>query len=364
MEYRKIPHGDDTFSTIGIGAGSLELASAEEVENIIRYAMEQGVNFMDTIMNRDTAAEPIARALKGVRSQMKMQIHFGAYYPNGVYQRTRNPKEVQKGFEQELKKYGTDYADIGMIHCVDELDDFDEVMNGGTFEYASKLKQDGTIHYLGFASHNPDICKKFIETGAFDVFMLSLNASYDFEPADGMLSLSQKRVELYQECQKRGIGITVMKPYGGGQLLNAGTSPFGRAMTIPQCFQYALDRPAVLSCLPGVRSVQDLKEALSYYESTKEERDYSFLVNLPNKGMQGACIYCNHCQPCPAGIDIGLVSKYMDLAKSGDELAGEHYLKLNRHASDCIGCGSCERNCPFHVEVRSRIAQAKEFFGI
>ena len=83
----------DRFSTIGIGAGSLELASAEEVENIIRYAMERGVNFMDTIMNRDTAAEPIAHALKGVRSQMKIQIHFGAYYPNGVYQRTRNPKD-------------------------------------------------------------------------------------------------------------------------------------------------------------------------------------------------------------------------------------------------------------------------------
>lgn len=364
MEYRKIPHGNDRLSTIGIGAGSLELADEHEVEAIIRYAMEHGINFMDTIMNRDNAAKPIARALKGVRDQMKMQIHFGAYYPNGVYQRTRDPKEVQKGFEQELRKYGTDYADIGMIHCVDELDDFDTVMNGGTFEYASKLKKDGTIRYLGFASHTPDICKKFIETGAFDVFMLSLNASYDFEPADGMLSLSQKRVELYQECQKLGIGITVMKPYGGGQLLNEGTSPFGRAMTISQCFQYALDRPAVLSCLPGVRSVQDLKEALHYYEASKEERDYSFLANLPNKGMQGACIYCNHCQPCPAGIDIGLVSKYMDLAKAGDELAKEHYLKLNRHASDCIGCGSCERNCPFHVQVRDRIAQAHEFFGI
>ncbi len=174
MEYRKIPHGSDELSTIGIGAGSLELASAEEVEAIIRYGMEQGVNFMDTIMNRDDAAGPIARALRGVRSRMKMQIHFGAYYPNGVYKRTRNPKEVQKGFEQELKKYETDYADIGMIHCVDEPDDFDIVMNGGTFGYASRLKQNGAIRYLGFASHNPDICKKFIKTGAFDVFMLSV----------------------------------------------------------------------------------------------------------------------------------------------------------------------------------------------
>lgn len=362
MEYRSLPHGGGKVSAIGIGAGSLQEAAAQEVEAILRTAMEQGVNLMDTVMYDESAAGPIARTLKGRRDQMVMQIHLGAWYPRGTYSRTRVLSNIRKGFEKELKKYGTDYADIGIIHCVDEVSDFEKIMSDGIFDYARNLKQAGTIRYLGFSSHSADICRRFIGTGEVDLFMFSLNAAYDFEPSRGKLSLSRERMELYRECEKRGIGITVMKPYGGGQLLNAKTSPFRRAMTIPQCIQYALDRPAVLSCLPGVRSLADLKDALHYLSVTPEERDYSFIGSLPHSDMQGTCIYCNHCQPCPAGIDIGSVNKYLDLAKAGDELAKDHYRKLSKNARDCTACGACENNCPFHVDVRGRMWEANRYF--
>jgi predicted aldo/keto reductase-like oxidoreductase len=192
--------------------------------------------------------------------------------------------------------------------------------------------------------------------------MLSLNAAYDFEPSHGKLELSQKRMELYRECEKHGIGITVMKPYGGGRLLNAKTSPFNKEMTIHQCIQYALDRPAVLSCLPGVRSRADLQDALDYYSVSRKEREYSFIGNLPHKTLQDTCIYCNHCQPCPSGIDVGSVNKYLDLAKAGDELAKDHYMKLSKNANDCTKCGVCEENCPFHVDVRGRMKEAMNYF--
>ena len=362
MEYRNLLHGEK-ISTIGIGAGSLHDATPREIEDIICYGMDHGINFMDTVMYDEAAVKPIVRALKGRRDNMLMQLHLSVVYPQGQYARTRVLSTVQKGFEQELKKYGTDYADIGLIHCVDETDDFEKVMYDGIFDYARKLKQAGIIRYLGFSSHNPDICLRFVETGEIDLFMLSVNAAYDFEPLRGKLALSNKRMELYQKCQKQGIGITVMKPYGGGQLLDSRTSPFGRAMTISQCIQYALDRPAVLSCLPGVRSIADLKDVLAYYDVSKEERDYSFIGKLAHHDMQGTCIYCNHCQPCPSNIDIGAVNKYLDLAKVGDELAKDHYMKLRKHATDCIECGACEKNCPFHVNVCERMREAKQFFA-
>lgn len=225
-----------------------------------------------------------------------------------------------------------DYSDIGLIRYVDEPDDFEKVMSSGLLDYAQKLKQNGTIRYLGFSSHSVDISRRFLETGVMDIFMLSINPAYDFVPVDGKLKIAEDRRQLYQEAEKRGAGITVMKAYGGGRLLSNSFSPFGRAMTVPQCIQYALDRPAVVSCLPGVRNMDDLTSILAYYNVSREERDYSFIVGAHHQDMNGACIYCNHCQPCPYGINIGVVNKYLDLAKSGDELAKDHYFKLRRTA--------------------------------
>ncbi|WAI01555.1 aldo/keto reductase [Methanogenium organophilum] len=362
MEYRYLPNSSCRVSTIGIGAGSLRESGPEEIRKIINSGMEHGINLIDTVMSDTSAAEPIAQALKGRRDEMIMQIHLGAVYPHETYSRTRSLSELQRGFEGELKKYGTDYADIGLIHYVDEVSDFEEILSGGIFDYALKLKDEGVIRHLGFSSHSAEVSRLFIETGEIDVFMFSLNAAYDFEPSEGKLILAKERAELYRACEKRGVGITVMKPYCGGQLLNAKTSPLYHRMSIPQCIRYALDSPVVISCLPGVRSLKDLEDVLGYYSASEEECDYSFIGSLPHRDINGICIYCGHCQPCPAGIDIASLNKYLDLAKSGDELARDHYMKLDKNAEDCTGCGVCEKNCPFHVDILERIQEACELF--
>ena len=68
-----------------------------------------------------------------------------------------------------------------------------------------------------------------------------------------------------------------MKAFSGGQLLDARTSPFGRALTEYQCIQYALDKPGVLTVLPGVRNRKDLDRLLGFLDASPEERDYSVL---------------------------------------------------------------------------------------
>ena len=75
-------------------------------------------------------------------------------------------------------------------------------------------------------------------------------------------------------------------------------------------------------------------------------------------------MYCNHCQPCPAGLQIGLINKYYDLARVGDELAAEHYRNLARHAGECVGCGHCDRRCPFGVEQPARMREIVAYFGM
>lgn len=364
VEYREIPKSGIKLSTVGIGAGNLRHSSPEEISRVIALAMDHGVNFMDMLLPYGPfpQIEALAAAIRGRRDQMVTQLHLGALFRNGQYTRSRSVRLVQGEIEQQLDMFGG-YFDIGLLHYVDQENDFEEIMNDGMFAYAQQLQRDGKIRSLGFSTHSINIARKFMETGAFDVYLFSVNPAYDFDSDGGHLVYSLERAELYQETAKQGVGIVCMKTYGGGRLLDQRTSPFGRAMTPAQCIQYALDRPAVLSCPVGVSSVAEMQEAIDYYASTREERSYGFIGDLQNSDVAGSCVYCNHCLPCPANIDIGAATKYYDLALAGDEFAKDHYRKLSRTAADCIYCGRCEPNCPFHVSIMDTMKKMTAFFA-
>ena len=154
-----------------------------------------------------------------------------------------------------------------------------------------------------------------------------------------------------------------MKPFSGGQLLSAAQSPFKKALSPYQCIRYALDRPGVLTVLPGIKNLEQLESVLKYYELPEEETDYSVISSFVPEDAAGRCVYCSHCAPCPMEIDVGLVNKYYDLAKAGDPLAAEHYRTLRKNASDCIGCGHCDARCPFGVRGSERMQEIASYFG-
>ena len=110
--------------------------------------------------------------------------------------------------------------------------------------------------------------------------------------------------------------------------------------------------------------MEQLKEILSYLNTSEEERDYSVIASFTPDDSVGKCVYCKHCHPCPAGLDIGLINKYYDLYRQGDVLAKEHYLTLEKKASDCIKCGHCNKRCPFKVCQQQRMEEIKTYFGI
>lgn len=327
MRYRKLPHGEELISEIGLGMGSIHEGSEEEIEKTLRFAIESGVNYFDMAASE---AKP---------------------YP--CYARV---------FEGQLAMLHTDYTDMGFVHCIDEMDDYEEVMSNGIWDYMKSLKKDGVIRHLGLSSHDPAVIRRFLDTGLIDMVMFSINPAYDYSTGEYAIGTTSDRGMLYRECEAQGVGISVMKPFGGGQLLNAKTSPFKQALTRTQCIRYALDRPAVLTVLPGVRGYEDLKDILSYLDATEEEMDYSAISRFTPQNADGICVYCNHCQPCPRGINVGMVNKYYDLALAGDTMAKGHYEKLNVRADACIQCGHCESRCPFHVRQESRMKEIAEYF--
>lgn len=363
VTYRLIPHGSIKISTLGMGSGSLHESSPQEIQQIFDYAADRGINLLDTVMADFSTADAIGKAMEPHRRKFVTQMHIGATYPNGTYTRTRDLAAVKKGFEDQLHAFRTDYSDIGLIHYVDQEDDYEAMLNNGLLDYAQQLKQAGTIRCIGFSSHSVEMANKFLDTGLIDVFMFSINPAYDFVSSGGSMKLDESRKKLYERAQKQGAAITVMKAYGGGRLLSEASSPFKRAMTPAQCVQYCLDRPAVVSVIPGVRNLMDVKTNLLYYSASAQERSYSDILSSHTADMDGVCIYCGHCQPCVKNIDIAAVNKFYDLAQAGDELAKDHYMQLSRKAGDCIQCGQCEPRCPFHVPIRQRMRQTKAYFN-
>lgn len=364
MEYRELPRGKEKISILGIGTSAIGQAGEKEIEKTIELAIENGINYVD-LASADAEPFPVfGKVLGTMRKNMYFQIHFGADYHTGKYGWTLKLEDIKKSIDWQLKSLKTDYIDFGFIHCIDEIADIERVISEGTLDYIQQLKKQGVIHHIGLSSHTPEAVHKLLDTGIIDMLMFSINPAYDYRRGEYAIGSSEERMTLYRRCQSEGVGISVMKAFAGGQLLDDRTSPFKKALTEYQCIQYALDKPGVITVLPGVRNSSDLKRILGFFDASENERDYSILSTLAPNDMDGVCVYCNHCQPCPAGLDIGLINKYYDLSLSGDKLAESHYRSLDKKASDCISCGHCEKRCPFNVNQIQRLKRIREYYGI
>ena len=364
IEYRKLPKGEEKIGTLGLGMGGIQETPPDEIEAIIRKAIENGINFFDLCAGGAAVYEPFGKAIRGQREKIYFQLHFGAVYnAEGDYGWSRNLKKIKDTFRWELEKLGTDYVDFGFLHCVDEESDIYDIEKNGIFDFVKELKDKGVVRHIGFSSHTPSVAEKLLDTGLIDMMMFSINPAYDLECGDEYgIGTTDERAKLFRRCEAEGVGISVMKPFHGGQLLRAETSPFRRALTKNQCIQYVLDRPAVMAAVPGVRNLNDLDELLTFKASSSEENDYSEIAEFTPAAARGNCVYCNHCQPCPAGIDIGLVNKYYDLSQAGDKMAENHYDKLEVKASACLRCGHCDRRCSFDVKQQEKMQKIAEYF--
>ncbi|MGI6005995.1 MAG: aldo/keto reductase [Ruminococcus sp.] len=364
MKYRKLPKGNEKISILGFGGSSIHEAGLEEGIETVRTALEKGINYFDLAVSEASAFDIYRESFQNVRSDIYLQMHFGADYSSGKYGWTTDTEQIKKGIHWLLEKLDTDYIDFGFIHCIDEPSDLKHYISSGALSYIQQLKDQGVVRHIGLSSHTPSIVSQMLDTELLDVVMFSINPAYDYRHGDYAIGSADERLTLYQRCEKEKVGITVMKPFAGGQLLDAKLSPFKKALTRYQCIQYALDKPGVLNVLPGYRGKADLNDVLGYLNAPEEERDYSILGSFTPAEARGRCVYCSHCHPCPKGLDIAMINKYYDLAAAGDALAADHYRKLSLHAGDCIQCGHCDKRCPFHVAQMDRMKTIQKYFGI
>ena len=377
MLYREIGKTGLQAGIVGMGTEFLDWKPYDAIERTIHTALDFGINIMDVFMPREEIRCNIGKALKGRRDKVILQGHICSVEVDGKYGISRELNTCVKYFENLLRCFETDYIDFGMFFFMDSQEALDEIQNNGIIEYMLEQKQKGTVRYLGASSHNAAIAKKLVDMGLIDLLMFSINAAYDLTGADKDLlekeeydfekALDPQRMELYKLCEKNGVGITVMKSLGAGRLISAELTPFKEPMNVGQCIHYALTRPAVSSVLVGCASPDEVKEAVRYFEMGDDEKNYSHIISDSRSTMKGSCVYCSHCQPCPANIDIAALNKYLDIALlDTDNIPPgtcSRYNELKAYGSDCVSCGNCEQRCPFEVRVIENMQRAVKLFG-
>jgi len=381
MEYRTLGSTGLRVGVIGLGCGGFDDIDSATSRELVTYALDHGMNYMDIYDANPKVRSNIGYGLGDRREEMIIQGHIGCWWNGDSYERTRDVEKCKKGFEDLLTRLHTDYIDIGMMHIFDKMEEWEAVQGSDYLQYVKDLKAQGKIKHIGVSSHNAEVALAIAKSGLVEVIMFSLNPAFDrvasgnnpWDPAtfDNMLpGIDPVRVELYDYCAQHNIAITVMKTFGGrDRLLDAEKSPLKVALTREQCIAYVLAKPCVATVLCTIDNASKVDEYLHYNKASDEEKDYNAVLNKPTaqaEAGKGACTYCKHCAPCPAGIDIAEVNHLLDKAKIAgkvtDELAAK-YKALAHYASECVQCGACEGRCPFDVPVRERMEEAEAMFG-
>lgn len=387
MQYRKLGRSGLDVGVIGLGAEYLwdfslgRPASLDTVVSVVDEALDKGLNYIDIPLPAPAVRKNLGIALQGRRQEVMVAGHLGAVLENNQYTPHRDRALCEKSFEDLLVRLQTDYVDVLMLHCVDEQGDYNKVFEPeGLLGVAQRLRKEGKARLLGMSGHSVPVALKAVRDGHIDVLMFPVNPATDILPGDMRFetvwepgtfqkaeavqeTTSPTRQELYHTCAAAGVAVVAMKPYAAGRLFNP-ENPSSIVLTPVQCASYALSQPGVTTIVPGCKNVDEMRAALAYLDATDEQKDYSAIDTNAMWKLHGACMYCNHCLPCPEAIDIAVTTRITDTASySMDGNTITQYESLAVHASACTECGICTDRCPFGVDVVANMRRAAELFG-
>jgi predicted aldo/keto reductase-like oxidoreductase len=370
MEYRRLGRTGLDVSVIGLGTEYLNKQPRETVVAVVREAIERGVNYFDLVFSFPEYLVNLAVAFEGCRDHILLTGHLGSTEKDGQYHKTRSVKKGETFFLDLLSRLGTDYVDVLFLHNFNTMKDYDRVMQpDGQMDLARRLQREGKARFVGISAHSIEVAIKAIESGQIDVLMLPVNLAAN--------AVAGKR-DVLLACAANDVGLVAMKPFAGGKLLSsertvrvAGYQMGGAALKLKkatpitpvQCLSYSLAQVGVCATVPGCKDVEQLSAALAYVDAADEERDFSALLAEFQQYAEGECVYCNHCLPCPAVIDIGQIIRMMETAQQQMAVDLQNaYGALSARASDCTACGACVERCPFGVDVVAKMARAVELF--
>ncbi len=332
--------------------GDSQVIDREEAIRMLRFAIDAGVNYVDT-----------AYVYHGGESEILTGIALKDGYRGRVMLTTKLPQwlvekesDMDRLLDEQLKKLDVSYLDFYLLHALDGSS-FDKLKRLNYQKFLEKAKADGRIRHAGFSFHGEkDAFVDIIDGYDWDMAQIQFNYLDD---------TAQATLEGLLYAQRRGVPVVVMEPLRGGALANPpedirdtiDANPRGWS-PVEWAFRYVGDFRNVPTILSGMSSMEQVQDNLRIFEDVKAddltEHDKVFLAALKRSYLSRikvGCTACNYCQPCPQEVQIPRIFEACNEAFMLNQPSSLKWnyggiIKDNADGSRCVACGACEAACP------------------
>ena len=370
MKYRQDKYGNQ-ISQLGYGCmrftkkgGSTDY---EKAESEVLRAIELGVNYFDTAYIYPGNEECLGKIL--ANNHVREKINIATQLPQYMI---KTKAAIDNTFEEELRRLRTDYIEYYLMHMFTDIQEWENIKALGIEDWIKEHKANGSIRQIGFSYHgDTDMFLKILDAYDWDFCQIQYNY---------MDEHSQAGRKGLMAAAKKGIPVIIMEPLRGGKLVNQLPE---EALTLMKDSERAYsaaewglrwlwDQPEVSCILSGMNSMEMVEENIRIASEVEAgqftESDFELIENVKSIIRQKekvGCTGCRYCMPCPKGVDIPGIFHYYNLTalqkKSSARFEFARNLGIRQEpvfASQCVGCGKCEKHCPQHINIREKLKEA------
>lgn len=354
------------FMRLPMQGDEVDMAATSAMVDVF---MEAGFNYFDT-----------AHGYVGGKSESALREALVKRYPRESFviaDKLSSPhfskeEEIRPLFELELRECGVDYFDFFLMHAQDK-ENYKKYRACRAYETAFELKAEGRIRHVGISFHDSPELLEQILTDYPELEFVQIQLNY-FDYRDGSVQ-SEKCLDV---CRRHGKGAIVMEPVKGGTLVSLPDEAdrifreLGDASNASYAIRFAAGCDGVFMVLSGMGSVEMVKDNVGYMKSfsplsEREAEAVERVVGILRSTNTVPCTDCRYCmEVCPKGIPIPGVFACLNSYRTFHYWNNRYYYSITTDgkgkASDCIGCGKCEKACPQHLPIRELLCEAKESF--
>ncbi|MEX2415950.1 MAG: aldo/keto reductase [Paenibacillaceae bacterium] len=338
MKYEQFGSTGYQVSSLGFGAMNLPGVPLEQAKQALNYALDHGINYIDTAAAYNNSEEIIGESISHRRQEYFLATKTGE----------RSYENAKAQIERSLVRMRTDYLDLVQVHYVNYVEEYKTIMGEkGAYEAVLEAKQEGKVRFIGISGHRPDLLARWISKGQFDQVLCHLSLVQPFALQ-----------ELIPTAKKLGMGRTVMKPLSGGFV-----QPVDKAIR----YSYSQDVNTIIS---GMISVDQVKENIKAMDIQVSKEEKFELEKLASELGSHHCRRCNYCS-CPLEISIpdvmisSVVREKFGLLPKGQQWFEKHREKITA-CSDYEPCKDkplCEDKCPYHLPMQRTVQEAVHFYN-